>query len=97
MAQSAKTASAGAPGGDCIVSIATNRSAWGNGRGRKRIPSTSVKMAVVAPIPNASVITVETVKTGLRLNCRRANFASPTNVENIARLWQHSIRRDRTL
>ncbi len=40
------------------------------GRGRSRNESTTLKMAVLAPMPSASVRTATAVKPGLRLICR---------------------------
>src|SRR5579864_4198568 len=95
-AQPASGLSVGAPGENSMVLIATRCSRSGNGSGRKRIPSTRVKMAVVAPIPKARVMIVDTANPGLRRSWRKANFASATNVESMAGLWQDQIAVDRT-
>jgi len=49
-----------------------SRSIPTNGVGRKSTPSTTEKMAVLAPMPSASVSTAATVKPGLRRRVRRA-------------------------
>src|SRR5882724_7817027 len=55
------------------------RSECGKGRGRNRTPSTMEKIAVVAPIPKASISTAVAVKPGDCLNCRKTNFKSRKN------------------
>ena len=46
--------------------------ASGNGKGRSNTPSTMEKIAVVAPIPKASVSTAVSVKPGVLRSCRNA-------------------------
>src|SRR5436189_84412 len=45
----------------------TTRPAWGYGSGSKRIGFTALKIAVLAPMPSAKVITLATAKPGLAL------------------------------
>jgi len=52
--------------------MATSRSDSGYGRGRRRTPSTTLKTAVVAPIPTARVSTERRVKLGARRRLERA-------------------------
>src|SRR5207249_9281147 len=54
----------------------TSRSASGKGNGRNKTPFTTLKMAVFAPMPSASVSTATAVKPGFFRNCRKANFKS---------------------
>src|ERR1039458_325653 len=51
---------------------ATNRSASGQESGRSNTPLKTVKMAVLAPMPRASVRIATTAKPGLRINVRSA-------------------------
>ena len=51
---------------------AIKRSDSGNGSGLIRMPLTTVKIAVVAPMPIASVNTVVNVNPGDRSSCRSA-------------------------
>jgi hypothetical protein len=44
--------------------IRITRSGWRNGRGRSSTPSTALKMAVLAPMPSASVSIAVRAKTG---------------------------------
>src|SRR3984885_4263533 len=56
-----------------------NTTSWlefGNGSGRSKTPSTIEKIAVVAPIPNASMSTAVAVKPGDLPSCRNANLRS---------------------
>ena len=62
--------------------IITRRSGSGNGRGRNNVASTSAKMALLAPMPSATVSTTITVKASERLSCRVANFTSPGSSAN---------------
>src|SRR5689334_1805279 len=48
----------------------TIRSAFSYGRGLSRTPSTKLKIAVLAPIPNASVSRATIAKPGLRASIR---------------------------
>ncbi len=50
----------------CVTSLA----GFGNGKGRSNTPSTIEKMAVVAPMPNASVSTAVSVNPGDLRNWR---------------------------
>src|SRR4029077_3631875 len=52
------------------------RSAFGYGRGRSRTALTILKIAVLAPIPSASVRTATKVNPGDLRSWRRANFRS---------------------
>src|SRR3954454_10666558 len=56
------------PGAECQTP--TRRSASGYGRGLTRTPLTTLKIAVLAPIPSPSVRTATTEKSGAR-NRRR--------------------------
>ena len=63
---------------------------------------TSVKMAVVAPIPRANVITTVAANPGERRSCRKECFKSPTIYSrppplHRERLEQHTERHDRFL
>src|ERR1700722_1140065 len=61
---------------DCgysIVCSETIRSASGNGNARNNTPLTTLKIAVVAPIPNASVNATIKLNRKFVLNCRTAN------------------------
>jgi hypothetical protein len=59
--------------------IITSRSGSVNGRGRSSVASTSANMALLAPMPSASVIAATHAKAGARRSCRTANVASPPN------------------
>ena len=59
-----------------LYSIRVSRSCCGKGNGRSMIESTIEKIAVLAPIPSASVITAVSVNPGDFLSCRNANFRS---------------------
>ena len=50
----------------------TIRLALWNGKGFSNTAFTTEKIAVLAPMPSASVITVTAVNTGLLRNCRSA-------------------------
>src|SRR5438128_12541513 len=54
----------------------TSRSAAGNGNGRSSTPLTTLKMAVFAPMPRASVSTATAVKPGFFSNWRKADLRS---------------------
>ena len=58
-------------GGRCST-IRTTRSESGNGKGRNRTAFTTVKIAVFAPMPSASVSTATSVKPGLFASVRTA-------------------------
>src|SRR5437870_1844061 len=49
------------------------RSASGYGSGRSRTALTMLKMAVLAPIPSASVMTATAENAGFLINCRKAS------------------------
>src|SRR6266550_7249055 len=53
-----------------------SRSGSLNGNGRSNTASTTLKMAVFAPMPSASVSTATAVKPGFFSNWRKANFRS---------------------
>src|SRR2546427_7802329 len=53
-----------------------SRSGSLNGNGRSSTALTTLKMAVFAPMPSASVSTATAVKPGFFSNCRMANFRS---------------------
>ena len=50
--------------GVTVWAVTTNRSAAGNGSGRRRMTFTSVKTAAVAPMPNASDVMAMAVNAG---------------------------------
>src|SRR5215471_14544101 len=52
------------------------RSCCGNGKGRSSTPSTTEKIAVVAPMPKASVSTAVIVKPADLRNCRKTKRRS---------------------
>src|SRR5467141_1739457 len=52
------------------------RAAPPKGKERSSTASTTLKMAVFAPMPSASVSTATAVKPGFFSNCRMANFRS---------------------
>src|ERR1700683_1386285 len=54
------------PRGEKVFQILTIRSEFGYGSGRKSTESTTLKTAVVAPMPRARVAITANVKTGLR-------------------------------
>src|SRR5437762_529440 len=56
--------------------IRTIRSDSGYGRGRRRMLFTSVNIAVVAPMPSASVIVATAVNAGIRRKVRSAYWKS---------------------
>src|ERR1035438_9769192 len=58
----------------------TNRSGAGKGNGRRRTPSTMEKMAVVAPMPKASVSIAVKVKPGAWRNRRNEYRMSSHNL-----------------
>src|ERR1700733_12365248 len=49
---------------------------WGTGKGRNTMPSTTLKIAVLAPMPSARVSTAVTVNPGDRRNWRSASLMS---------------------
>ncbi len=53
----------------------------GYGSGRSRTPSMTLKMAVLAPMPSASVTRMASVKPGLLRSMRSANLRSPRSVD----------------
>ena len=59
--------------------ILTSCSGWSNGNGRSSTSYTSVKIAVVAPIPTASVRTAVAINPGALASCRSARRISRTN------------------
>jgi hypothetical protein len=63
-----------APG--AVPRIVTSRSACGNGSGRSSTASTTLKIAVVAPMASARVATVTSVKPGARDKLRAASARS---------------------
>src|ERR1041385_6241095 len=50
---------------------ATNSSGWGYGKGFRRIPLTTLKMAVFAPMPTANVRVATALNRGARPKLRR--------------------------
>src|SRR5258708_31556630 len=62
----------------CDSKTCTRRSGSGNGKGRSRTAFTTVKIAVLAPMPSASERTATAVKTGDRAKVRRAKRRSAT-------------------
>jgi hypothetical protein len=56
------------PGAECQTP--TSRSGSANGSGFSRTPRTTLKIAVLAPIPSASVSTATAVKSGARTSLR---------------------------
>jgi len=62
-----------------VVQIITSCSGSCTGSRRSINWSTRVKMAVFAPMPNASEATATTVKSGLLRRLRRANLKSEKN------------------
>src|SRR5437867_12961566 len=54
----------------------TSRSAAGNGNGRSKTQFTTLKMAVFAPMPRASVSRATAVKPGFFSSWRKANLRS---------------------
>src|SRR5882757_2105310 len=65
---------------------ATSRSGCGNGRGFSRTPFTMEKIAVLAPIPSASVTMATMVKPRLFHNTRAPKRISLHNISNKGRL-----------
>ena len=60
------------PRGENVFQILTIRSEFGYGSGRKSRESTTLKTAVVAPMPSARVVITAIVKIGLRPSQRSA-------------------------
>jgi hypothetical protein len=68
--------------------IIVSRSGWRNGNGASSTESTTLKIAVLAPIPSASVRIAMTVKTGRlssvrpakRRSCRSVSMRGPPSV-----------------
>ena len=54
----------------------TRRSAWPNGSGRISAASASAKMALLTPMPSASVSAATSVNPGDEINCRTASRTS---------------------
>src|SRR5439155_9128880 len=72
------------------------RSASGYGSDRSRTPLTTLKIAVVAPIPSASVIVVTRTNAGARRNWRLANRISCNQPSShsrtcVRRIWVTSF------
>ena len=65
----------------------TSRSGSANGSGLRRTAFTTLKIAVLAPIPNASVINVASVNTGVRARrraaCRRSRIKSDIEIPSV--------------
>jgi hypothetical protein len=65
----------------------TSRSGSANGSGLSRTVLTTVKIAVLAPIPRASVINVANVNTGVRTRrrtaCRRSRIESVIEISSV--------------
>src|SRR5215469_11812830 len=85
--------------GFCSHSM-TSWPAFGYGRGLKRTAFTTLKMAVLAPIPSASVNTATKAKPGLLRNCRNAkrrSCARPTMSGSLSCSHKlcHSVRTQR--
>ena len=59
-----------------VSQIVTSRSGWAYGSGRSSVASTSAKIALFAPIPNASVVTAIAVNTGAARSWRKAKVTS---------------------
>ena len=61
----------------CVRSVSTTTwSGSRNGSGRSNVASTSAKIALLAPMPSASVSAATKVKPGAARICRRANTTS---------------------
>lgn len=54
----------------------TSLSGWGNGNGRSMTALMTLKMAVFAPMPSASVNSATAVNPGLRASMRMPYFTS---------------------
>src|SRR5437016_3588012 len=67
---------AASPCGNTTVCSEINRSDSGNGKARSNTPLTTLNIAVVAPIPNASVSTMIRLNLRFVLNCRSAKTKS---------------------
>src|SRR5690242_8727149 len=59
--------------------IVTRRPGFGYGNGRSSVASTSAKIALLAPMPRASVNVATSVNAGAVRNCLIANFTSSRN------------------
>jgi hypothetical protein len=59
--------------------IITRRSGSGKGKARSKAASTRAKMALLAPMPSASVVTATSAKAGARLSCRSEKVRSCRN------------------
>ncbi len=59
-----------------VCATMTRRAGSAKGRGRRRIPSTTLKIAVFAPMPSASVRMATTVNAGARSSVRQAKVTS---------------------
>src|SRR4029453_15089793 len=66
-------------------STVTSSPERGYGNGFSRTPSITLKMAVLAPIPSASVNTVMPVMTGIRARLRRSCFSRMRNTYGVRR------------
>src|SRR2546426_3154684 len=64
------------PTAPIVFSIQTRRFGSRNGRGRMSRALTTLKIAVLAPMPSASVSTATAVKPGFFNNWRKANLRS---------------------
>ena len=73
----------------------TRRSASGYGSGRSRIALMTLKIAVLAPIPSASVATATSVKPGEFRSVRAANRTSRQSSSMVSP--SESVRADRCL
>ena len=62
----------------------TRRSGSGYGKGRSMMPSTTLKIAVLAPIPRPKVRTMTVVKPGFLIAVRTAKLASRNNVDTMS-------------
>src|SRR4029450_6340715 len=67
--------------GNCVVTY-INRSDCGYGRGRRRTPDTTEKIAAFAPMPSAIVRTATVEKPGARKSTRAAKRTSLQTFSN---------------
>src|ERR1700730_15482158 len=58
----------------------TKRSGWSNGSGRSRIPSTALKIALLAPIPSASARIADSANPGFLSSDRVAKRKSSKKI-----------------
>ena len=78
---------AGTPGATC--QIPTSDSDCGYGRGLSSTPFTTLKIAVLAPMPSASVTTAIPVNIGARFSRRKTcwrDFIETTTMESVFRM-----------